>query len=107
MFSRIRKRNLVRKAPHFKTQQSRTLLDAFQSSDRLFKIPTYNNCMNSGILFYEVSLQESSRYAEYICQNRSDCDVLKYSSTELLAISQQYQKAEAEFKKTIERMSRF
>ena len=53
-------------------------------------MPTYNNYMNTGILFYEVSPQESSRYIKYIRLNRFSYNILGYSPVELLAISQQY-----------------
>ncbi len=62
----ICKRNLVREAFYFKIQQSRVLLDVFQSLDYLFKMPTYNNYMNFDVPFYEVSPLESSRYTEYV-----------------------------------------
>ncbi|SRR6266566_4379423 len=106
MSSRIRKRTLVCETPYFKTQQSRTLLDVLQSSERLSKMPTYNNSINTSIPFYKVSPQKSSRYAECIRLNRSGYDVLRYSPTELLAILQQHQKAEVELEETIERVSR-
>ena len=53
-------------------------------------MPMYNNYMNFSILFYEIFLQKSSRYTEYIRLNRSGYNVLEYSPTELLAISQQH-----------------
>ncbi len=88
MSNRICKRNLVRETPYFKTQQSRVLLDVFQSSDRLFKMPIYNNYVNIGIPFYEVSPQESFRCIEYVRLNCSGYNILGYSPAELLAISQ-------------------
>ncbi len=103
--NRIRKKNLIREAPHFKTQQNRALLDVFQLSDRLFKMPSYNNYINSNIPFYKVSLQKFFQYAEYIHLNRSGYNILRYSLAELLAILQQYQKAKVEFKKVMERIS--
>ncbi|SRR6266566_1053570 len=103
--SRICKKTFIREVLHFKTQQSRTLLDILQSSKRFSKMSTYNNCVNTGIPFCEVFLQKSSRYIEYIRLNRSGYNVLSYSPAELLAIFRQYQKAETKFEETMEWIS--
>jgi len=60
------------------------------------EILSYNHCIRLEFLSYEISPLDSSHYIEYIRKNRSDCNILDVSSKQLLTISVQYLRIEAE-----------
>ncbi len=68
----------------------------------LFEMSIYNYCVRLKFPSYEVSPLDSFRCVEYVRKNRLGCDVLGVLSKQLLAISVQHLRTEAELEEAEE-----
>jgi len=82
IFNRIRK---TKKSVDSRRRKNE-LLRTFSSSHSV-PIPSYNNCTRRGITTCITSPQDSSRYEEYVCLNRSNYDIFDVTDTQLQTIA--------------------
>src|SRR3954471_5785669 len=88
-----------------KAEQRDSLL--FSILQNAVVMPCCSFCDSRGIETCEVSVQDSSRCAECVRQQRSKCDVLELNnSKDLLHISTQHQKLEDEIEELEEKLLR-
>ncbi|AEO53316.1 hypothetical protein MYCTH_2054177 [Thermothelomyces thermophilus ATCC 42464] len=89
MANRIRKKS--KSKPATSTLYTNYLLTAILSSDSLLTIRPCSPYKSKGLSSYEVSKADSSRYAEYVRNKRSNCNVLGYQKLkdELIAAKEQ------------------